>query len=37
MHNPAPIVCSNSRHLQATLRYGIKSIGEWLLRGCKRM
>lgn len=37
MRNEAPIVCSHSRHLKATLKYGGKSIGEWLLRGCKRM
>lgn len=28
---------SKSRHMKATLKYGTKSIGEWLLRGCKRM
>lgn len=28
---------SHSRHLKGTLKYGVKSIGEWLLRGCKRM
>ncbi|MBQ8179132.1 MAG: CehA/McbA family metallohydrolase [Candidatus Methanomethylophilaceae archaeon] len=28
---------SHSRHFKATLKYGFKSIGEWLLRGCKRM
>lgn len=37
MRNEAPIVCSHSRHMKATLKYGTKSIGEWLLRGCKRM
>ena len=37
MANKVTIVCSNSRHMQATIRYGVKSIGEWLLRGCKRM
>lgn len=30
-------VDSKSRHMKATLKYGTKSIGEWLLRGCKRM
>lgn len=28
---------SDSRGFKATLKYGIKSIGEWLLRGCKKM
>lgn len=28
---------SHSRHFKGTLKYGIKSIGEWILRGCKRM
>ena len=32
-----PVVSSQSRHAKATLKYGTKSIGEWLLRGCKRM
>ncbi len=27
---------SKNRHIKATLKYGTKSIGEWLLRGCKR-
>lgn len=29
--------CSSDRHIKATLKYGVKSIGEWILRGCKRM
>ncbi len=37
MSNRVEIVCSHSRHMKATMKYGIKSIGEWLLRGCKRM
>ncbi len=37
MHNQAPIVCSHSRHLKGTLKYGFKSITEWMLRGFKRM
>lgn len=28
---------SNDRHFVATLKYGTKSIGEWMLRGFKRM
>ncbi len=28
---------SKSRYMKTTLKYGTKSIGEWLLRGCKRM
>ena len=28
---------SSDRHIKATLKYGFKSIGEWILRGCKRM
>ena len=28
---------SVSRRFSETIRYGIKSIGEWLLRGCKKM
>lgn len=31
------IAVSGSRHLIATLKYGFKSIGEWMLRGFKRM
>lgn len=30
-------VDSHSRHFKATFKYGIKSIGEWMLRGFKRM
>ena len=37
MANKVTIVCSHSRHLYATLRYGVKCIGEWMLRGFKRM
>lgn len=37
MTNDAPIVCSNSRHFIGTLRYGFKCIGQWMLRGFKRM
>ena len=32
-----PVAFSNDRHIKATLKYGIKSIGEWILRGCHRM
>lgn len=37
MHNEAPIVCSHSRHMKDTLKYGFKSITQWMLRGFKRM
>lgn len=37
MGSDAPVVCSHSRHFVGTLKYGIKSIGEWALRGFKRM
>ncbi len=37
MSNNVDVVCSHSRHMKATLKYGIKSIGEWMLRGFKRM
>lgn len=33
----APVVSSQSRHAKATVKYGVKSIGEWTLRGFKRM
>ena len=32
-----PVAFSKDRHIKATLKYGIKSIGEWILRGCHRM
>ncbi len=28
---------SHSRHFIDTLKYGFKSIGQWILRGCKKM
>ena len=28
---------SQSRHMKGTLKYGFKSIGEWMLRGFKKM
>ncbi len=31
------VVNSNSRHFIATLHYGFKSIGQWMLRGFKKM
>ncbi len=31
------VAFSKDRHIKATLKYGIKSIGEWILRGCHRM
>ena len=37
MENEAPIVCSHSRHAKETLKYGFKSITQWILRGFKRM
>ena len=37
MENAAPIVCSHSRHAKETLKYGFKSITQWILRGFKRM
>ncbi len=37
MENEAPIVCSHSRHAKETLKYGFKSITQWILRGFKKM
>ena len=37
MENEAPIVCSHSRHAKETLKYGFKSLTQWILRGFKRM
>ncbi len=37
MENEAPIVCSHSRHTKETLKYGFKSITQWILRGFKKM
>jgi len=37
MSGSVPKASSHSRHLDATLHYGIKSIGEWMLRGFKKM
>ena len=37
MRNEAPVVSSDSRHAKETLKYGTKSITEWLMRGCKKM
>ena len=37
MENEAPIVCSHSRHAKETLKYGVKSITQWILRGFKKM
>lgn len=37
MENEAPIVCSHSRHAKETLKYGFKSVTQWILRGFKRM
>lgn len=36
MHGGA-VACSGDRHIKATLKYGTKSIVEWICRGCKRM
>ena len=37
MRNEAPVVCSHSRHAKETLKYGTKSITQWIFRGFKRM
>lgn len=37
MANECPVVCSQSRRMKETLKYGYKSITEWAFRGFKRM
>lgn len=37
MANECPVVCSQSRRMKETLKYGYKSITEWIGRGFKRM
>ena len=37
MANECPVVCSQSRRMKETLKYGYKSITEWIGRGFKKM